>query len=42
MWGHIYFIRVTGEDDLARVDVYYYIFVTENTEMNAQYIEHTF
>ena len=42
MWGHIYFIRDTGEDDLARVDEYYYIIVTENTEMNAQYIEHTY
>ena len=42
MWGNIYFIRVTREDDLARVDVYYYIIVTENTEMNAHNIEHTF
>ena len=24
------------------VDVYYYIIVTENTKMNAQYIENTF
>ena len=41
MWGHISFIRVTGDEDLVRVDVYYYIIVTENTEMKSQYIEHT-